>query len=124
MLLKTLSKKYVKEILSLLNHNKLHFEQIQRETGINSGNLTNLLKELRKEGLVENIKQKDVEGGRLKSYYFLTSKGKKALTVLNIIDKLDNIENSNNIAIHYTIVKGDNNKVVSGNNISNSSLHL
>jgi DNA-binding HxlR family transcriptional regulator len=112
MLIKTLSKKYVYDILAQLDaSDKMHFDQLQRATGINSGTLTQLLKELKEEGLVDNIKMRDDK--RLKSFYFLTDKGKTALKLLNLIYKLENLEEGSKMTITYSISKDDD-TVVSG----------
>ena len=122
-MLKVLAKKHTKNILELLDDKNMYFGELQKTLKVNPNVLTKVLNEMIKEGLIKKWEEESTQKFG-KSYYGITGKGKKALTVLNIIDKLDNIENSNNIAIHYTIVKGDNNKVVSGNNISNSTIHM
>ena len=125
MLRRVLFKKYVDEVLNLLDRKgELFFGQILKETGINPSNLTSLLKELQSEELIENVEKRDYEGGRVKSYYSLTPKGKKALLILKIIDKLDNLEDNQNITIHYNVVNGDNNKIISNSTINNSSINI
>jgi len=122
-MLKVLAKKHTKNILELLDDKNMYFGELQKTLKINPNVLTKVLNEMIKEGLIKKWEEESTQKFG-KSYYGITDKGKKALTVLNIIDKLDNLEKGNNIVIHYTIVKGDNNKVVSGNNMSNSTIHM
>jgi DNA-binding HxlR family transcriptional regulator len=123
MMLKVLAKKHTKNILELLDDKNMYFGELQKTLKVNPNVLTKVLNEMIKEGLIKKWEEESTQKFG-KSYYGITDKGKKALTVLNIIDKLDNLEKGNNIVIHYTIVKGDNNKVVSGNNMSNSTIHM
>ncbi len=104
-ILKLLAKKHVKEILELLNENEeLYFGQILREININQSNLSKLLNELVKAGLVEKWEEK--EGHKLpKSYYKITKKGQQALVFYNLDAKFRDIPDSQFLKIQNIVAE-------------------
>jgi len=73
MIMKTISKKYANEILELLaKHDELYFGQIQKFTGINPRNLSDLLKELERENLIVKTEKREGNTQHLKKYYSIT----------------------------------------------------
>jgi DNA-binding HxlR family transcriptional regulator len=120
MMLKILSKKHVRDILYLLEgHEKLYVSQIQQFLNIDIGNLSSLLRLLLKNGLVDTKKIYD-GAGLPKTYYWLTKKGKDAIVIYEMCNKLDNTDTSkHSISIgnnHGNISIGNNNIV--GDNIN------
>ena len=103
--LKLLAKKHVKEILELLNENEeLYFGQILREININQSNLSKLLNELVKAGLVEKWEEK--EGYKLpKSYYKITKKGQQALVFYNLDAKFRDIPDNQFLKIQNIVAE-------------------
>jgi len=78
MLIKTLGKTYVKEILTLLNkHGELHFSKINKNIPTHKSSLNRTLSFLINEGLIKK-RQEHLKTPLPKSYYSLTTKGKKA----------------------------------------------
>ncbi|ACX72455.1 transcriptional regulator, ArsR family [Methanocaldococcus vulcanius M7] len=111
MIIKTLSKKYVREILEILNNKGvLTFSQLQKETKLHQGTLSRLLSELIEEGLVEKWTE-ETEYMLPKSCYKITQKGKNAL----ILYKLDDfIEKIGNKTIKFSINENDKVSVIVG----------
>ncbi|MBA2861023.1 transcriptional regulator [Methanococcus maripaludis] len=88
MILKILSKKHVKEILKTIeSHKSIYYGQLKKETGLNSGNLSKLLNELLDFGFITK-EEVPTDTKIINVYYDLTEKGKEALKVYEIIDKL------------------------------------
>jgi len=123
MILRVLAKKHTKNILELLNDKNMYFGELQKTLKVNPNVLTKILNEMLKEDLIKKWEEKSTQKFG-KSYYGITTKGKKALIVLNIIDKLDNLEDNQNIIIHYNVVNGDNNKIISNSTINNSHIDI
>ncbi len=93
MIRRILLKKNVDKILDLLDkEGELFFGQILRKTGINPSNLTILLTDLQLEGLIAKEEKSDYEGGRVKSYYKITDKGRQARYILKIMDMIDSLK--------------------------------
>ncbi|MBB6401923.1 DNA-binding HxlR family transcriptional regulator [Methanococcus maripaludis] len=90
MILKTLSKSNVKEVLEVIKgHEKTHFAYIKKETGLPSSNLTRILKELVDTGLVEN--ERELQGRMEISFYLLTEAGLESLAVYDFEEKIEKL---------------------------------
>ncbi|MBP2143927.1 DNA-binding HxlR family transcriptional regulator [Methanococcus voltae] len=117
MLLKTLTKKYVKEILYILyNRGELYSGQIQNELDIDSGNLSKILSTLVKKKLV--FKRREPKGESMPmSYFKLSDLGKSVIKIYEISEAL---ERNKNIEI---IIKDSNNakKNIQSNNTINDN---
>uniref|UniRef100_A9A7Y3 Transcriptional regulator, ArsR family n=1 Tax=Methanococcus maripaludis (strain C6 / ATCC BAA-1332) TaxID=444158 RepID=A9A7Y3_METM6 len=92
MILKTISKKNVREILLLLEStDELYFNEIQKELGVNSGTLDRLLRDLLEQKLVsKRVEEKDVN--LPKNYYKITKIGSKALDIFKIEEELKKMQ--------------------------------
>ena len=111
MIFKTLSKKGVKEVIEILGEgNKLCFSEIQKKLPDKYGkNLDKILKTLLSEGLVEKSVILD-ENKRVMIYYHLTGRGKVALTLYKIEERLDKIDNVSNVDLKWELVYNTNPK--------------
>ncbi|MBA2841281.1 DNA-binding HxlR family transcriptional regulator [Methanococcus maripaludis] len=90
MILKTLSKSNVKEVLEVLKkHEKTHFANLKKETDLPSSNLTRILKELVDTGLVEN--ERELQGRMEISFYLLTEAGLESLNVYDFEKKIEKL---------------------------------
>jgi len=122
MLLKLLSKKRVKEILTLLDkHGEMYFAQINEHIPISKSTLSVLLNELVLAGLLE--KREGTDKQKLpKTYYKLTDFGKTALILYEIEEKLEKLRKMPNTKLQYKIVYGKN--VITDSNINNSKISM
>ncbi|AAB98954.1 TPA: helix-turn-helix transcriptional regulator [Methanocaldococcus jannaschii] len=110
MLIGILSKKYVKEILELLNEKgELHFSQIHKEIPTHMSSLNRTLNELVKLGLISKRKE-DNKQALPKTYYKLTPLGKKALLLYEVEKIIENSKNNQNIIIQ--IINGKNHNII------------
>ena len=92
MLIRVLSKKYVKEILELLDKKgELHFSQIHKEVSTHMSSLNRTLTELVKSGLISKRKENSKQA-LPKTYYKLTEKGKKALIFYKLEEEFENLK--------------------------------
>ena len=106
MLLKTLSKKNVKDVLKLLDeYGELQFSEISSILKLHKGNLSTTLKYLEREGIVSRREEKH-EKIIPKVYYSLTDYGEKVVKLYDIIDKLEK---------EKTIITIGNNNIIIGN---------
>ncbi|WP_048056382.1 ArsR family transcriptional regulator [Methanocaldococcus fervens] len=114
MIRKTLMKKNVDKILELLEEEgEMFFGQLQRKTGINPSNLTLLLSELLLEGLVSKTEKSDYEGGRVKSYYSITERGKEALKILKLLKTFEKLKDNQALEIHFKVIDLDSQNSIS-----------
>ncbi len=117
MLIKTLGKTYVKEILTLLNeHGELHFSEINKYIPTHKSSLNRTLSFLIKEGLIKK-RQESLKTPLPKSYYSLTEKGKKAILLYELENKIEHLKNNQNIVIN--IVNSKNHTVINNANVVN-----
>lgn len=89
MLIETLGKKHVREILDLLNfHERIYFGEICEHVAINKGNLSKILNLLVNLGILK--KEEEEEGKKLnKTYYSLTDFGKEAYSLYNVEKEIE-----------------------------------
>jgi len=94
MILKLLAKKYVREILEMIEENEeLYFSEIMNNLDTHQGSVGRLLSEMVEYDLLS--KREDEEGKKLnKTYYSITEHGKLALKIYEYSDKLENIRES------------------------------
>uniref|UniRef100_A9A6E8 Transcriptional regulator, MarR family n=1 Tax=Methanococcus maripaludis (strain C6 / ATCC BAA-1332) TaxID=444158 RepID=A9A6E8_METM6 len=108
MVVEILTKKHVREILTLLYENEeMYLSEIQKVLEIDGGNLSTLLNKLVSEQLIE--KKRIPQGESIpKSYFKITELGKKAFLVYDYDEKLEKMKESK----FKAEVHGKNNKVV------------
>ncbi|WP_456324255.1 winged helix-turn-helix transcriptional regulator [Desulfonauticus submarinus] len=115
-LLKTLSKKNVKDVLKLLDkYGELQFSEISSILKLHKGNLSTTLRYLEREGIVSRREEKH-EKIIPKVYYSLTDYGKKVVKLYDIIDKLEKEKNSSILSI------GNNNIIIGSANNTHITL--
>ncbi|MCS3901372.1 winged helix-turn-helix domain-containing protein [Methanococcus voltae] len=89
-MIKLLARKNVRKILDILEREKeLYFREISKNTGINTGNLSEDLNKLYYKGLVSK-RSEDIEKNLPKVYYSITDLGKDALSIYQDVDLLEN----------------------------------
>jgi len=117
MLLKILSKDYTKKLLELLNKNKeVSYGELENNLQISSSTLSKILKELQEQNLITY--KKVAETKRIpKKYYSLTEKGKKAILIYELEDKIEHLKSNQNIVIN--IVNSKNHTVINNANVVN-----
>ncbi|MBA2860853.1 DNA-binding MarR family transcriptional regulator [Methanococcus maripaludis] len=88
MLFKLLAKKYIKEILFLLNDkDEVSFGEIIDIFGMDKSNLSKLMKELEKNRLIS--RREEVHELKIpKSFFKLTKKGNNTLELYNLEEKI------------------------------------
>ncbi|MBB6067922.1 transcriptional regulator [Methanococcus maripaludis] len=92
MLIKTLCKSNVKEIILLLEKNgETHFGEIENTLQINRGNLSKVLNLLVAEKFI-NKREEESNLKLNKTYYSLTELGKNAILVYELNEKLKEIQ--------------------------------
>ncbi|MBP2171926.1 winged helix-turn-helix domain-containing protein [Methanococcus voltae] len=88
-MIKLLARKNVRKILDILEQEKeLYFREISKNTGINTGNLSEDLNKLYYKGLVSK-RSEDIEKNLPKVYYSITDLGKDALSIYQDVDLLE-----------------------------------
>uniref|UniRef100_A9A7I1 Transcriptional regulator PadR family protein n=1 Tax=Methanococcus maripaludis (strain C6 / ATCC BAA-1332) TaxID=444158 RepID=A9A7I1_METM6 len=109
MVLKTLTKKHVQNILELLGDGEERYlSEIQNELEVDTGNLSNLLNKLVKEHLVE--KRREPLGEAMgKTYYKISEFGMEALDFYKLDEEF---ERNKNKIINQTNIKGNVKNVV------------
>ncbi|MBP2202182.1 DNA-binding HxlR family transcriptional regulator [Methanococcus voltae] len=112
MIINLIKKKHVDRILKLLyESNELYFGQLTSILGIDTGNLSKILNEMYKLGLLKKREEK-TEYKLPRTYYSLTEKGLKLIKLYIEIENLDNTncENKN-------IIDNSKNKVINNSGI-------
>ncbi|MBP2144152.1 DNA-binding HxlR family transcriptional regulator [Methanococcus voltae] len=88
-MIKLLARKNVRKILDILEQEReLYFREISKNTGINTGNLSEDLNKLYYKGLVSK-RSEDIEKNLPKVYYSITDLGKDALSIYQDVDLLE-----------------------------------
>ncbi|AEK19510.1 hypothetical protein GYY_03155 [Methanococcus maripaludis X1] len=116
MLFKLLAKKYVKDILFLLNdRDEVSFKEILEIFGIDKSNLSKLMKELEKNYLVSR-REESHELKIPKSFFKLTKKGQNAIKLYELEEKIQSGEEINEDSVF--VINGNNNQnnIIGNNN--------
>ncbi|XRO77330.1 MarR family transcriptional regulator [Methanocaldococcus sp. 10A] len=117
-ILKILAKKYVEDILLLLDRNEvMNYTDIWKTLVIDKGTLSKILKDLEDEELVYRLEVREEDRRMPRVYYKLTPYGKE---IVKLCKQLDNVVKNKQKLLSI----GDNNINIQLNNTSNSNINI